>query len=126
MHSSVRLCIEKKYEGIMTEITVRIFELLKEKNLSQKEFSKQTGIAEASISDWKRKGTNPSAGKIMDICKCLEVSPEELLAGDSTQHDYVIAYSKEEQELIENFRQMKGRQKTRVLGYMTALMEKNV
>ena len=110
----------------MTEITVRIFELLKEKNLSQKEFSMQTGIAEASISDWKRKGTNPSAGKIMDICKCLEVSPEELLAGDSIQHDYVIVYSKEEQELIENFRQMKGRQKTRVLGYMTALMEKNV
>ena len=43
----------------MKTISDRIFELLKEKGMSQKEFSLRTGIAESSISDWKKKRTNP-------------------------------------------------------------------
>ena len=39
----------------MKTISDRIFELLKEKGMSQKEFSARTGIAESSISDWKKK-----------------------------------------------------------------------
>lgn len=39
----------------MKTISDRIFELLKEKGMSQKEFSVRTGIAESSISDWKRR-----------------------------------------------------------------------
>ena len=42
----------------MKTISDRIFELLKEKGMSQKEFAAQTGIAESSISDWKRKRTH--------------------------------------------------------------------
>ena len=38
----------------MKTISDRIFELLKEKGMSQKEFSARTGIAESSISDWKK------------------------------------------------------------------------
>lgn len=108
----------------MTEITTRIFQLLKEKNLSQKEFAKQTGIAEASISDWKRKGTNPSAGKIMDICNCLEITPEELLGGRKDSTDYVVANSENEKELLETYRKLAESQKSRALGYMTELLRK--
>ena len=36
----------------MKTISDRIFELLKEKGMSQKEFSLRTGIAESSITDW--------------------------------------------------------------------------
>ena len=54
------------YEMIISE---RVFYLLKEKNMTQSEFSKRVGIANSTISDWKRKKTNPSADKIMDICK---------------------------------------------------------
>lgn len=46
--------------------------------MSQKEFSERTGIAQSSISDWKRKRTNPVSEKILIIC---EVTPYELLAG---------------------------------------------
>ena len=62
-------------------ISERIFELLKERGYTQKEFSKKTGIAESTISDWKKKGTNPVSDKILVICDVLEVSPYYLLSG---------------------------------------------
>ena len=45
-------------------ISERIFALMKEQGLSQKEFAKRTGIAESTISDWKRKQLNPGADKL--------------------------------------------------------------
>jgi len=41
----------------MKTVSDRIFELLKEKGMSQKEFAAKTGIAESTISDWKKKKT---------------------------------------------------------------------
>ena len=62
-------------------ISDRIFELLEERGMSQKEFSERTGIAQSSISDWKRKKTNPVSEKILIICEVLDVTPYELLGG---------------------------------------------
>ncbi len=77
-------------------ISERLFKLMEEKGITQLELSSDTGIAQSTISDWKRKKTNPSADKIMTICEVLDVSPFELLqdtipskgAGDV---DFVIA-----------------------------------
>ena len=52
----------------MKTVSDRIFELLKERKMSEKEFSKKTGIAESTISDWKKKRTNPVSDKILIIC----------------------------------------------------------
>ena len=60
-------------------ISERIFKLLQERGMSQKEFSDRTGIAQSSISDWKRKKTNPVSEKILIICDVLDVTPYELL-----------------------------------------------
>lgn len=65
----------------METISDRIFELLREQKMSQKEFAKRTGIAESSISDWKKKRTNSVANKILIISRVLGVSPEYLLSG---------------------------------------------
>ena len=61
-------------------ISEKIFLIMKKRGLSQKEFSEQTGISQSTISDWKRKNTNPSADKILKICEVLRVTPYELLA----------------------------------------------
>ena len=45
-------------------ISEKIFYLIGKNKLTQKEFSEQTGISQSTISDWKRKKTNPSADKI--------------------------------------------------------------
>lgn len=58
----------------MKTVSDRIFELLKERKMSQKEFSKKTGIAESTISDWKKKRTNPVSDKILIICEVLNVT----------------------------------------------------
>ena len=95
--------------------------------LSQKEFSEQTGISQSTISDWKRKKTNPSADKILKICEVLHVTPNELLAelkvNDDGRTDYVFALNRDEEVVLESFRSLESRQKERLLGYMTALKE---
>ena len=53
-------------------ISERIFKLMEEREITQMDFSKATGIAQSTISDWKRKKTNPSADKIMIICTSVE------------------------------------------------------
>ena len=60
-------------------ISERIFMIMEEKGISQLELSSKTGIAQSTISDWKRKKTNPSADKIMAICDVLDVSPFDIL-----------------------------------------------
>lgn len=85
-------------------ITERIFFLIKERGLSQNAFGKAAGIAPSTISDWKTKGHTPSADKIMDICRVLEVSPEALLTGkgiDEAEVKETKVDYKEKQLLLE-------------------------
>ena len=49
--------------------------------MRQKEFSEKKGIAQSSISDWKRKKTNSVSEKILIICSVLDVTPYELQGG---------------------------------------------
>ena len=55
-------------------ISEKIFYLLDQKGITQKDFAVQTGISQSTISDWKRKKTNPSADKILKICEILHSS----------------------------------------------------
>ena len=97
-------------------ISEKIFELILKNGMSQKEFSEETGISQSTISDWKRKGTNPSADKILKICEVLKVTPYELLGESETEQNAVDLE-------LEGFRNLPGRQKERVLGYLAALQE---
>ena len=109
-------------------ISERIFELIKERGMSQKEFAKRTGIAESTISDWKRKKTNPVSEKILSICYVLNVSPYELLSGTdgqgekSRKADYIIVDKDTELgEFLLEFQQMDKKSQERIMGYMKAL-----
>ncbi len=62
-------------------ISERIFDRLKCISMTQKEFSDRTGIKQNTISEWKKRKTNPSSDKIMSICEVLRVTPEWLLSG---------------------------------------------
>lgn len=112
-------------------ISERIYEYLREKGITQLEFSKKTGISQSTISDWKRKGTNPSADKIMIICEVLDISPYELLTGtdnkkmkDIRQLDYIIVDKKSnEYVLIETYQKLNFDNRKRLEGYMRALSE---
>ena len=60
-------------------ISERILKVLKDRNMTQVEFAKQVGIATSTISEWKKKKTNPAADKIMDICNVLQITRSSFL-----------------------------------------------
>lgn len=102
----------------------KVFELLKQKGMTQKEFSEKTGIATTTISDWRKKNTNPGSDKILLICAALEVTPEYLLSGVSEDSDrgrckdyVVIPNDTEERVLIETFGKMDFEDRKRLLVY---------
>ena len=114
-------------------ISERIFKILKEKNMTQKEFAGKVGIGNSTVSEWKKKKTNPSADKIMDICMVLEVTPEQLLTGKGIDEDYVEyrpkkvksepEISKADIRIIEDIHAMKDAQRKRLMKYMEALKQ---
>lgn len=114
----------------MKTVSDRIFELLKERKMTQKEFAQRTGIAESSISDWKKKRTNPVSDKILIICEVLDVSPYKLLSGAehtgsrSRENDtYVISKGTDVGMLVETYQKLDPNLQKRLLGYMEALKE---
>ena len=115
----------------MKTISDRIFELLKEKKMSQKAFAERTGIAESTISDWKRKRTNPVSDKILIICEVLDVSPYELLSGaehtgtrSRDNNTYVISKETEIGTLVETYQKLDADMQKRLMGYLEALKER--
>ena len=54
-------------------ISERIFYIMEQKNMSQLELSRRTGIATSNISDWKKKKTNPKADCLLSICDALDI-----------------------------------------------------
>ena len=68
-------------------ISQRIFEELKKQKKKQKDLATYIGISTSAVSDWKKKGTNPSAENISVIADFLEVSTDYLLTGKECYAD---------------------------------------
>lgn len=108
-------------------ISERIFERLTQLSMSQKEFSKKTGILQSTISEWKKNKTNPSSDKILAICKILDVSPEWLLSGvdpaasRGKNHEYyVVDVDTDSGKLLTEYNKLDKSQRDRILGYVEA------
>ena len=105
----------------------RIFARISELEITQKEFAKRTGIPETTVSDWKKKKTNPTAEKILIICKVLDVTPEWLLSGVETHGTrsnpakiIAVDASTEGGQLLELFNSCDAATQARILGYAQA------
>lgn len=109
------------------QIYQRIFDILKEKGISQKELSKRTGISQSTISDWKNKKMNPSSDKIMAICEALEVSPYAILSGTGDKFndtDYIVVdKNSAEYLLIDIYRSTSNEARNKLLGYAQAMKD---
>lgn len=109
-------------------ISEKIFELMKDRGMTQKEFALATGIAQSTISDWKTKGTNPAADKIMVICDVLGVTPVELLTSGkqfkSYEPDFVVALEPgtDKYLLVETIKHMDDEQAARLMAYVKLLI----
>lgn len=108
----------------------RVLQILDERKISQKDFSEKTGIPQSTISDWRKKKTNPGTDKIMIICKVLNITPEWLLSGIEEDGNrgkktnyYVIDKQSELGELMVAYNSMEPKQRERIMGYAKALLD---
>ena len=109
-------------------ISERILKVLKDRNMTQAEFAKQVGIATSTISEWKKRKTNPTADKIMDICNVLQITPEQLLTGQGIEDEENITVTSREScftpydiQLVQDYHGLKEEQQKRLMAYMEAL-----
>lgn len=118
---------KEREENKMT-ISERILKVLKDRNMTQAEFAKQVGIATSTISEWKKRKTNPTADKIMDICNVLQITPEQLLTGKGIEDEENINVTSREScftpydiQLVQDYHGLKEEQQKRLMAYMEAL-----
>lgn len=109
-------------------VSERIFQKLNSIGMSQKEFSEKTGIAQSTISEWKSKGNNPTAEKILPICHVLNITPEWLLSGTSVNGSrgnemdyYVIDKNSEIGQLLVEITTMDQSRLDKLSGYISGL-----
>ena len=109
-------------------ISERIIKVIKERNMTQAEFAKQVGIATSTISEWKKKKTNPTVEKIMDICNVLRITPEQLLTGKGIEDEEEIAvasfeskFTPQDIRMVEDYHGLKEEQQKRFIAYLEAL-----
>lgn len=109
-------------------ISERILKVLKDRNMTQAEFAKQVGIATSTISEWKKRKTNPTADKIMDICNVLQITPDQLLTGKGIEDEENITVTSREScftpydiQLVQDYHGLKEEQQKRLMAYMEAL-----
>jgi len=126
----VTVCFQEEIKKEFMIISERIFQRLKELGISQKEFADATGITPSTISDWKRKKTNPASDKLMVICKALQLTPNELLSDtsdfkDKWSVDYMLIDEKSEDYiLLEQYHSLGATKRARLFGYLQALCQR--
>lgn len=128
--SSKTNCVLQIYfkgDDIMT-ISQKIFYILDTKGITQKEFSLATGIPQSTISDWRKKNTNPASDKILAICDALDITPYELLSNVKEEGNRankvgyrIVVEGTEEDVLIEAYEKLDEKARGRLLGYIEAL-----
>ena len=112
----------KNMEEEYASITDRIFELINSRGITQRELSELTGISTSAISDWKHKGTIPSAANVKKICKALGVEPEQIIGSTNSDVDFVIGKNDDLYNFVKMYRDMERGMQKRVLAYVMAIM----
>lgn len=101
-------------------ISERIMSLLRQTAHTQHDISVALNVAPSTVCDWFKRNTDsiPSA-YIVPLAKMFTISPTELLTGDPSG---LVLLSREEQRLIETYRQLDPDGQTVVRA--TAIQEK--
>ena len=109
-------------------ISERIFYVMEQKNITQLELSRRTGIATSNISDWKKKKTNPKADCLLSICDALDITPEQLLTGKGIDPEYKDAdmdyeVTRADIKILKQIHSLGDEQYKRLMAYIKALQK---
>ena len=114
--------------GKIMIISERIFYVMEQKNITQLELSRRTGIATSNISDWKKKKTNPKADCLLSICDALDITPEQLLTGKGIDPEYKDAdmdyeVTRADIKILKQIHSLGDEQYKRLMAYIKALQK---
>lgn len=71
-------------------INERLFSVLAERHISQKDLAVFVGVNERNVGSWKTRGSDPPAKLIVKIAECLGVTVEWLLTGEEHSHSSFV------------------------------------
>ena len=109
-------------------ISERIFYVMEQKNITQLELARRTGIATSNISGGKKKKTNPKADCLLSICDALDITPEQLLTGKGIEPEYKdsdIDYevTRSDIKILKQIHSLGDEQYKRLMAYIKALQK---
>lgn len=107
------------------DIVDRIFMLLSEKGIEQKDFAKALNISPTALSDWKSRRIKSYRNRLPEIAEILGTSVEYLATGEerpATENGDGL--SEAEQGLIDLFRRLTPEQQDMVLRMVQAASDK--
>lgn len=80
----------------------KLFELRKEKKLSQEEVADRLNVTRQTVSKWETNQSTPDFDKIIPLCELFEISTEELLTGKKPEENNVKQIENQEKNQTEN------------------------
>ena len=107
-------------------ISERIFYVMEQKNITQLELSRRTGIATSNISDWKK--TNPKTDCLLSICDALDITPEQFLTGKGIDPEYKDSdmdyeVTRSDIKILKQIHSLGDAQYKRLMAYMKVLQK---
>lgn len=84
---------------------IRIFELRKERGISQREAAKIFGVSQGTFNNWENSNTQPSIEQLISIARFFEVSVDYLIgnADDVGVINLISTLTPEQREVISLF-----------------------
>ncbi len=84
----------------------KLFELRKNKNLSQEEVAEKLNVTRQTVSKWETNQSTPDFDKIIPLCELFEISTDELLRGEKLDSKNTSSHKQEDKiETEENIKQ---------------------
>lgn len=98
------------------ELYLRFCKTLYAKDMTLKDFCAKTGVRQTALSNWKSRGTMPSADLALAIAKGLDVSVDYVLGNsDIPNPDVKNDYTDSEIDMINTFRNLDDESKRQLV-----------
>ena len=99
------------------DIIQNIAEIMNKKRITPAQMEREIGIKQSTFVSWK-KGSQPSADKLIKIIQYLEVSPNEIFG-----YSDIMELTENEKEMIELFKRLPEREQLKVIVKIESKLE---
>ncbi len=107
----------------MENFAERLRTIRKNTNMTQVDVAKKTGLSQSNINTWERGRSLPLPEGLIKLADCFGCSVDYIL-GRESEDSIIIVNDKQKSEIEELYEKLDRQNKIMVLGYITALLQK--